>query len=122
MALKWWLIKVLTLSVIGLGILNYLMEKRTGKDLMETMNYSWPKVSVPNLDTLKEAVPEVHLPSFEGFDREKGRPITVYKWVDENGAITYSQTKPREGVVSELITIDPETNIIPADNLPLPPP
>lgn len=47
--------------------------------------------------------------------------VTVHRWQDETGQWHYTQNAP-EGIVSDTLLIDPQTNLISLPALPEPPP
>ena len=121
--MKWLMVKMVMMLVIGFGILNYAMYIKTGKSPLADINWSLPSFSVPDMATVKNAMPDMNLPSMPSLGGSgEGKPIEVYKWVDADGVINYSQTKPEGSVAAETMMIDPETNVVQADKLPEPEP
>lgn len=121
--MKWLMVKMVMMLAIGFGILNYAMYIKTGKSPLAEMDWSMPSFSVPDMATLKDAMPDVSLPSMPSLgENGEGKPIEVYKWVDADGVINYSQKKPEDSVAAETMMIDPETNVVQADKLPEPMP
>lgn len=121
--MKWLMVKMVMMLAIGFGILNYALYLKTGKSPLADMDWSMPKFTVPDMATLKDAIPDVDLPSMPGIgENTEGKPIEVYKWVDADGVINYSQTKPESSVSAEVMMVDPQTNVVQADKLPEPEP
>lgn len=46
------------------------------------------------------------------------KKVQVYKWVDENGVMQFSQTPPRLGGEHESMTLQPDTNLMKAYKAP----
>lgn len=113
--MKWMLVKLLMMAGLMVGLLNYALYLKTGQSPLANIDWSMPKFKVPDV-----SMPDVKLPEFGGGD--EGEIATVYKWVDENGVINYSQTKP-EGVADlDTMEVDPNTNLVQGEPIPEPEP
>ncbi len=88
--------KCTVMVVIFIGISNYGLYLTTGKvpsfkSMLPDLSFNTPDVS--------ELTPS--------FNKD-----TVYKWVDENGVTQYSSEPPPEQAKAEVMTLDPNTNVI----------
>ncbi|HEY7772234.1 MAG TPA: hypothetical protein VIC26_03575 [Marinagarivorans sp.] len=119
--MKWLVIKLVMLLVVGVGILNYALYLKTGQSPLADIDWSLPSFSVPDVASLKQAMPDIEMPSFARDGGESG-PIAVYKWVGDDGVINYSQSHPGDAVAAEVMIVDPEANVVQADKLPEPEP
>lgn len=120
--MKWLIMKLIMILCIGFGILNYSVYLTTGKSPLSNISFTLP--SMPSFSNFK--MPELNVPSIGDVTGESATPVKVYKWVDNNGVINYSQEKPDEMIakaanVKELM-VDPNTNVVQADKLPEPEP
>lgn len=116
--MRWLILKTVLMLGVMAGGVNYLIYQITGKSLFDNMQLSLPSL---DLSHLKQSIadidmPEVKLPQLND-DREKA--VSVYKWVDENGVINYTQTLPK-GVKGETVTVFPNANLIQANPPPTP--
>lgn len=121
------IVKALIVVALVAGIFNYVMYLHTGKapfaqwdmselSLPDVSAITVPSVSLPSiLPSIK--TPDIALPSLTNIG---GDTVTVYKWVDVNGITHYTETKPLDAEQPlkniEVITVDPNTNIVEADS------
>jgi hypothetical protein len=92
--------KVIVMLVIMIGAANYGVYIMTGKSPFA--DFSWSKISI-NAPDVGNVLPK---------GKEK-----VYKW-EKDGVIVYSSEPPPEAQNSELIEVDPNTNIVQATEVP----
>lgn len=105
--------------VVVVGLLYDTTDVSRGESLFSRIGFSWPRL--PSGHGAREAV-------FERlFQRDSshagGEPITVYKWIDDAGLTHYAQQNPNhdqpELSAVQALRLDPNTNIIAADALPV---
>lgn len=113
--MKWLLVKLVMMAVVMVGLLNYALYLKTGQSPLANIDWSMPKIKVPDV-----SLPDVKMPDFGG-DTE-GEIATVYKWVDDDGVINYSQTKPPGVNQFDTMEVDPNTNLVQGEPLPEPEP
>lgn len=103
--------KMVIMFFIGMGILNYMLYLKTGKSPLSEIDFS-----MPSLSTVKNSIPDIDLPDIDlptlSSDKN-GAPLTVYKWVDKDGVINYSQADPKISS-AEIMVVHPDTNLIQA--------
>lgn len=118
--MKWLLVKLVMMAVVMAGLLNYALYLKTGKSPLANIDWSMPKLKVPDVAIPDVSLPNMSLPDFGG--NNEGEIATVYKWVDADGVINYSQTKP-EGVNQfDTMEVDPNTNLVQGEPIPEPEP
>ncbi len=93
-----WIYRIVTIAIIGVAFgMPFFIDNKQGK----------PMLSLPDFSDLK---PESLVPS-----RPKTTGVsTFYKWQDKHGQWHYSDQPPAPEKPFELITVNANTNIIPA--------
>lgn len=93
------IVKCLMMLVIIVGLVHYALYLKTGQ-------LPWQSPMLNNV--LSESLPALPL---ESVKRGSGK-TQVYKWVDEQGVLNYSQEPPPATVTSEVLEVDPNVNLI----------
>lgn len=117
---------IIVLSLV-LGAINYSTYLATGKSLFTTWGFNLPAlpilgdiqatdINLPNI-----SLPNFNIPSVTDFTRKNDVPVKVYKWVDENGTINYTQEKPNAAIVQAArvkeLVVDPNVNVVDFNNV-----
>lgn len=110
--MKWLIVKVLMLAVVMVGMLNYALYLKTGQSPLSNIQWGVPEVKLPEVK-----MPDISLPDFT---KSEGDVVTVYKWVDDQGVINYSQEQPVRVGQFDIIAVDPNTNLVQGDSIPEP--
>ena len=96
------IIKALVVIVVVFGSINYLSYIKTGKSLIDLNQLVIPKMSLESSD-IKKLVPTQKLKEKDG----------LYKWVNDKGVTQYTQQPPPKPIAFELISVNPNANILP---------
>jgi len=96
------IIKAFMLLFVVIGLVHYALYLRTGRLPWADGSPGVPSISLP------KSLPRLDSPI-------SGGKTQVYKWVDENGVIHYSQEPPPDGTQAQSLELDPaDVNRIPA--------
>lgn len=105
-----WIINLLLLALIVVGVLPFISLGPNGDALLELPNLEFPDVDVKKaFDLLDGQKP----------DLGSERSATVYKWHDSGGQTHYTNDPPPQGVQAELVSVHPDTNVVPAVDPPV---
>lgn len=97
--MKTLIVKCVMMVIIVIGLVHYALYLKTGQ-------LPWQSPMLGNLVT--ETLPAISLESVKpGSDKTR-----VYKWVDEQGVVNYSQEPPPDQANTEMLEIDPDVNLI----------
>ncbi len=105
------IIKLLLLTLVVAAVLPFITLGPNGSALLKP-----PDLNVPDFDVTKisELVTK-HKPASD--DNQSAR---VHKWRDSDGHTHYTSDPPPQGIQSEMLSIRPDTNVVPAVKLPQP--
>lgn len=110
--MKKFIFKIIVFILLSFGISNYLLYLTTGQSLLSKLRKpNLPNISV-GLDTLKGL--QDNLPSITSQPKDSIREGVeiAYKWTDAQGVVHYSAEPPAEVQATEIIELDPNTNIV----------
>jgi hypothetical protein len=93
------IVKCAMLVVIIISLVHYALYLKTGQ-------LPWQSPMLSNV--LSESLPVMKL---ESAKLGSGK-TQVYKWIDEQGVLNYSQEPPPATVTSEVLEVDPNVNLI----------
>lgn len=102
------IIKSIMLIVVVIGLVHYALYLKTGR-------LPWGSSGGPNL-SLPASLSKASLPTMD-----KVMPASttkIYKWVDENGVLNYSQEPPPASANGELVEVNANVNIIQSTPVP----
>lgn len=102
------IIKSFMVVFIVIALVHYALYLRTGR-------LPWGESS-PGMPSFSKSLP-TSLPSVESLT--SGGKTQVYKWVDENGVIHYSQEPPPEEAQAQSLELDPANLNVMAAPVPL---
>jgi len=97
------IIRILLLLLILAGTLPFFFPP--GRPLL-----SWKSIETPKLPDI-----DVSMPSFDSKEEATTRPVTVYRWKDSQGGWHYSNQAPEGDVAYERMSVNPDTNMVPAE-------
>lgn len=91
------IIKSVMLVFIVIGLVHYALYLKTGR--LPWAGWQGPQLSLPaSLPSVGKLAPS--------------SKTEVYKWVDENGVVNYSQEPPPANTDGQVLVVDANTNVI----------
>lgn len=97
------IVKIVFMVAFMVGLTSYMTYVQTGKSPFNFDDISAPDISL-DADSIKGL-----LPSGGGGGSDKD---VFYKWVDDDGLMQYTQVPPPEHIQAEVISLDPNMNVI----------
>ena len=105
------IINLLLLTLVVAAVLPFITLGPNGSALLEP-----PDINVPDFDIPK--ISELVTKSKPASNDDQS--ALVYKWRDSDGRMHYTSDPPPQGVQSEMLSIRPDTNVVPAVKPPQP--
>ncbi len=112
-------VKLIMLGCIGVGIIHYMIYIKTGSSPLKGLHMTWPAMPwLADFSFSDLSLPEIRPTLTDQLTDEEAQAAKVYKWVDAQGVINYTEYKPDEITAKALniteLMVDPNTNIIQA--------
>jgi hypothetical protein len=102
-------IKSIMVVIIVIAMVHYALYLKTGR--LPWADGRGPSISLPGMPDLNMQRVQELVPSSK---------TRVYKWVDENGVLNYSQEPPPANVEGQVVEVDANVNIIQSTPVPAP--